>query len=132
MYSSQTPREEAEGSSSLDPSAHRGAILAEGERRLVIRIVVNQRSKGVERLNTFVTDESKEVAVEIVRSTFRHNVDDAARGAAKLRRVGIRGHLIFLHRLLRNGGARSVDRVVGEIRAIHADLRRASALAADV
>src|SRR5260370_41905590 len=100
MYSSQTPREEAEGSSSLDRSANRGAILAAGERRLLIRIVVNQRSKGVARLNTFVTDESKEVAVEIVRSTFRHNVDDAASGAAQLSRVGILGPPLLLHHLV--------------------------------
>src|SRR5258707_1642404 len=132
LSSSLFKREEEESPIFFDWSANRGAILAAGERRLLVRIVVNQRSKGVARLNTFVTDESKEVAVEIVCSPFRHDVHDPARGAPKLRRVGIRGHLIFLHCLLRNAGARGVDRVVREIRAIYTDLRRASALAADV
>src|SRR5258707_15234278 len=108
LSSSLFKREEEESPIFLDWSANRGAILAAGERRLLVRIVVNQRSKGVARLNTFVTDESKEVAAEIVRCTFRHNVGHAARGRAKLRPVGSPGHLGLLPRPLRNQGSRTV------------------------
>ena len=93
---------------------------------------IRNRAERVHRLKIPVTQVAVDVAVEIIRSRARDDVDHPARGAAIFGAVTIGDDLEFLHRLLRNGGAHAVGGVVGGVGAIDIHQVRARALAAHV
>ena len=76
--------------------------------------------------------EAEDVAVELIRAASGHDIDDAAGGAAELGHVVADDELELLHRFLRDGGANTVHRVIPGVGAVHRDLVRAGALAAEV
>src|ERR1044071_4846004 len=88
---------EEEGAVFDNRAAERRAVLRARKGRFLFPIIVNDGSKGVARLNCLVADKAEDVAVKFVRPAFGHDVDDAARRAAKLGDVRIGVDLKFLH-----------------------------------
>ncbi len=78
-------------------ATERYAVLCACKRR------VFDGREGIARLKASIAQEAKDVAVEIIRAAFGHDVDDAAGGSTKLRGERISYYLKLLHGFLTNG-----------------------------
>ena len=78
-----------------------------------------------------IADEGEDIAAQLVRSALGHDVDDATRGLAELRGVGVGEHLELAHRFLAEGGAHGADDGIVVVEAVHHDVVRARALAGE-
>src|ERR1700694_978312 len=93
---------------------------------------IGRCAKGVDGLEIAIAEVSVDVAVEVVRSGAGDDVDHAARGASVFGGITVGDDLEFLHRFLGDGGADSVDSIVGGVGAIDVDQVGTAPLAADV
>src|SRR5580692_9793894 len=93
---------------------------------------VRNRAERVYRLEVTVAQVAEDVAMKVIRSGTGNDVHHSAGSAAIFRRVSVGDDLKFLNRLLRNGRAHAVGRVVGGIGAIHVHQIGTAALSAYV
>ncbi len=82
------------------------------------------------RVQAIVSEKLEHISERLVRSGARDDVDDPARGFAKLGGVRIRQHLKFLDRFLAERGSHRADDGVIVVHAVDHDVVRASALTA--
>ncbi len=93
---------------------------------------VHFHGERVPRLERLVPQESKDVAMHVIRAALGDNIDDPAHGPAILRVVVAQDNLKLLHCFLRDRGTDSVYRIIHCVRPIHRHFVGPRALPADI